>query len=121
MTLDDSVRQSWLVAGGTIQSFEKFGSGVLQETPVKITKTLTPEKPQIIARPSPVAQVVKRVTPGQPQVRASPNVIVTEQKVLRRADDGTIQEKIVISPKALVPSLMIFYFLLNLSFSIELA
>jgi hypothetical protein len=23
MTLDESIRQSWLVAGGTIQSFEK--------------------------------------------------------------------------------------------------
>lgn len=100
MSLDESVRQSWLVAGGTIQSFEKFGSGVLQETPVKITKTLTPEKPQIITRPSPVAQVVKRVTPAiQPQVRTAPNIIVTEQKVIRRADDGTLQEKIVISPK----------------------
>jgi hypothetical protein len=68
---------------------------------VKITKTLTPEKPQIMARPSPsVAQVVKRVTPAaQVQVRGSPNVIVTEQKVIRRADDGTLHEKIVISPK----------------------
>lgn len=66
---------------------------------MKITKTLTPEKPQIIARPSPMAQVVKRVAPAQPQVRSSPNVIVTEQKVIRRADDGTLQEKIVISPK----------------------
>lgn len=72
----------------------------MQETPVKITKTLTPEKP-LNARPSPVGQVVKRVLPAAAStpVRASPNVIVTEQKVIRRADDGTIQEKIVISPK----------------------
>jgi hypothetical protein len=99
MSLDESVRQSWLVAGGTIQSFEKFGNGILQETPVKITKTLTPEKPPT-ARPSPAGQVVKRVLPstGAP-VRSSPNVIVTEQKVIRRADDGSLQEKIVISPK----------------------
>lgn len=55
----------------------------------------------MIARPSQVAQVVKRVAPQQtqPQVRQSPNVIVTEQKVIRRADDGTLHEKIVISPK----------------------
>jgi hypothetical protein len=100
MSLDESVRQSWLVAGGTIQSFEKFGNGILQETPVKITKTLTPEKP-LTARPSPAGQVVKRVLPSTTtaQVRSSPNVIVTEQKVIRRADDGSLQEKIVISPK----------------------
>lgn len=78
----------------------QFGNGTLQETPVKITKTLTPEKPQIVARSSQVAQVVKRVAPATQQVaRSSPNVIVTEQKVIRRADDGTLHEKIVISPK----------------------
>ncbi|CAG9807339.1 unnamed protein product [Chironomus riparius] len=100
MSLDESIRQSWLVAGGTIQSFEKFGNGTLQETPVKITKTLTPEKPLMNARPSPVSQVVKRVLPAAiTPVRSSPNVIVTEQKVIRRADDGSVQEKIVISPK----------------------
>lgn len=80
----------------------QFGNGTLQETPVKITKTLTPEKPINAARPSPVGQVVKRVLPASvatPPIRSSPNVIVTEQKVIRRADDGSIQEKIVISPK----------------------
>lgn len=53
------------------------------------------------ARPSPVSQVVKRVVPASvnTQVRSSPNIIVTEQKVIRRADDGTTQEKIVITPK----------------------
>ena len=29
MTLDESIRQSWLVAGGTIQSFEKVISLIL--------------------------------------------------------------------------------------------
>jgi hypothetical protein len=71
----------------------QFGNGVLQETPVKITKTLTPEKPNI-SRPSPIGQVVKRVIPA-----ARPNVVVTEQRVIRRADDGSTQEKIVISPR----------------------
>lgn len=63
---------------------------------------MTPEKPTIVARPSPIAQVVKRVTPmvqTTPQARPSPNVIVTEQKVIRRADESSHQEKIVISPK----------------------
>jgi hypothetical protein len=59
---------------------------------VKITKTLTPEKP--MSRPSPVGQVVKRVIPA-----SRPNIMITEQRVIRRADDGSVQEKIVISPK----------------------
>jgi len=29
MTLDESIRQSWLVAGGTIQSFEKVRTNFL--------------------------------------------------------------------------------------------
>ncbi|KAG5670108.1 hypothetical protein PVAND_000391 [Polypedilum vanderplanki] len=104
LSLDESIRHSWLVAGGTIQSFEKFGNGILQETPVKITKTLTPEKPLTTAvRPSPTGgQLVRKVLPAavSTPVRSNSNVIVTEQKVIRRADDGSIQEKIVISPKA---------------------
>jgi hypothetical protein len=72
---------------------------------VKITKTLTPEKPTITRQP-PTSQVVKRVLPASVNtstpirsVNSSPNVIVTEQKIIRRGDDGTMTEKIVISPK----------------------
>lgn len=61
---------------------------------------MSPEKPTVVPRANTTAQVVKRVLPsGQNQNRSSPNVIVTEQKVIRRADDGTISEKIVISPQ----------------------
>jgi hypothetical protein len=42
----------------------------------------------------PVGQVVKRVIPAG---GARPNII--EQRVIRRAEDGTMQEKIIISPK----------------------
>jgi hypothetical protein len=38
--LDESVRETWIVAGKTIQSFVKMGQGSLQEMPVKITKTV---------------------------------------------------------------------------------
>lgn len=38
--LEDSVRDTWVVAGKTIQSFGKTGSGSLHEMPVKITKTI---------------------------------------------------------------------------------
>lgn len=46
-------------------------------------------------RPTPIGQVVKRVVP-----QSGMNVMITEQRVIRRADDGTLQEKIVISPKS---------------------
>lgn len=36
--LDEDVRETWVVAGETIQSFAKMGQGQLQEMPVKITK-----------------------------------------------------------------------------------
>ncbi|XP_053680781.1 mucin-19 [Anopheles nili] len=38
--LEESVRDTWIVAGKTIQSFSKTGAGNLQEMPVKITKTI---------------------------------------------------------------------------------
>ncbi|XP_041783577.1 mucin-22 isoform X4 [Anopheles merus] len=38
--LEESVRDTWIVAGKTIQSFSKTGAGSLQEMPVKITKTI---------------------------------------------------------------------------------
>ncbi|XP_063695546.1 uncharacterized protein LOC134826959 [Culicoides brevitarsis] len=36
--LEDEIRETWIVAGETIQSFAKMGQGQLQETPVKVTK-----------------------------------------------------------------------------------
>ncbi|XP_017042213.1 myb-like protein Q [Drosophila ficusphila] len=38
--LDDSVREPWIVAGKTIQSFGKIAHGQLQDMPVRITKTV---------------------------------------------------------------------------------
>lgn len=38
--MDDSIRETWIVAGKTIQSFAKVSQGGLQEMPVKITKTV---------------------------------------------------------------------------------
>ncbi|EDW79469.1 uncharacterized protein Dwil_GK20495 [Drosophila willistoni] len=38
--LEDSVREPWIVAGKTIQSFGKIGHGQLQDMPVRITKTV---------------------------------------------------------------------------------
>ncbi|KAL7732163.1 hypothetical protein ACLKA6_010289 [Drosophila palustris] len=38
--LEESVREPWIVAGRTIQSFGKIGHGQLQDMPVRITKTV---------------------------------------------------------------------------------
>ncbi|XP_061393562.1 myb-like protein Q [Musca vetustissima] len=38
--MDESLRETWIVAGKTIQSFAKVSQGNLQEMPVKITKTV---------------------------------------------------------------------------------
>ncbi|KAH8236136.1 hypothetical protein KR032_008795 [Drosophila birchii] len=38
--LDESVREPWIVAGKTIQSFGKIAHGQLQDMPVRITKTV---------------------------------------------------------------------------------
>lgn len=40
LKLDETVRETWVVASRTIQSFAKFATGILEEMPVKITKTV---------------------------------------------------------------------------------
>lgn len=53
--LEESVRETWIVAGRTIQSFARMGQGNLQEMPVKITKTIIESGPEEKkATPSPV-------------------------------------------------------------------
>uniref|UniRef100_A0A336M7T0 CSON006104 protein n=1 Tax=Culicoides sonorensis TaxID=179676 RepID=A0A336M7T0_CULSO len=41
--LDEDVRETWIVAGETIQSFAKTGQAQLQELPVKVTKHVLPD------------------------------------------------------------------------------
>lgn len=38
--MEESVRETWVVAGKTIQAFNKAGKGALNKIPVKITKTI---------------------------------------------------------------------------------
>lgn len=38
--MEETLRETWIVAGRTIQSFAKVSQGNLQEMPVKITKTV---------------------------------------------------------------------------------
>lgn len=90
--LEDSIRDTWLVAGRTIQSFAKFGSGTLQEMPVKITKTVSPEKRVLTPQP----QQVKRIIP----MTNRPTAVVSDNRVVRKADDVIrSQEKVVLQQK----------------------
>lgn len=54
LKLDETVRETWVVASRTIQSFAKIASGILEEMPVKITKTVVdlPKTSPVVATPS---------------------------------------------------------------------
>ncbi|KAL5291425.1 Chro family protein [Megaselia abdita] len=87
--LDPSLRETWVVAGTTIQSFNKLGSGTLQEMPVKITKTVV-DSPKPIERPVPplvkpqvaIAPKVAEVKKDPQPIRAiQPTLVPISQKV----------------------------------------
>ncbi|CAD7081453.1 unnamed protein product [Hermetia illucens] len=56
--MEDSVRETWIVAGKTIQSFAKMGQGNLQEMPVKITKTVVDNTPRAVSTPKPGPRII---------------------------------------------------------------
>lgn len=72
--LEPSLRETWVVAGTTIQSFNKLGSGTLQEMPVKITKTVV-DSPK---NEKPIAPAVK------PQVAIAPKVSEIRKEPIRQ-------------------------------------
>lgn len=79
--LEESVRETWIVAGRTIQSFARMGQGNLQEMPVKITKTIIEsgpeEKKPINAIASPPAQP-NRFTPNRkPEIKVGSSPVAT--------------------------------------------
>ncbi|XP_055692809.1 uncharacterized protein LOC129795493 isoform X2 [Lutzomyia longipalpis] len=51
--LDESVRETWIVAGKTIQSFARLGQGQVQEMPVKVVKQIV-DSPKSDSTPPPV-------------------------------------------------------------------
>lgn len=62
MKLDDAIKETWVVAGRTIQSFGKIGQGNLQETPVRITKTVVGNSPDALRG----RQIVNNRVVGKP-------------------------------------------------------
>lgn len=85
--LEESVRETWIVAGRTIQSFARMGQGNLQEMPVKITKTIIEsgpdeKKPMINAITSPPVQQNRFIPNRKPDIKTpSPLTTSTVSKV----------------------------------------
>ncbi|XP_050080111.1 mucin-19 [Anopheles maculipalpis] len=98
--LEESVRDTWIVAGKTIQSFSKTGAGSLQEMPVKITKTIL--EPQNEAQDKANAQnrftpAVRKMGDGKPATTpvgdAKNRIVVGAQAGIAKKTDGTTSVK----------------------------
>lgn len=75
MKLDEAIKETWVVAGRTIQSFAKIGQGNLQEMPVKITKTVVGNSPDPLRNKQIVSNRVvnKPLPPSAKELDASFN------------------------------------------------
>lgn len=73
MKLDEAIKETWVVAGRTIQSFAKIGQGSLQEMPVKITKTVVDSSEQMRGRQLVTNRVVNKTPMSQKDLDASFN------------------------------------------------
>lgn len=97
--LDSSLRETWVVAGTTIQSFNKLGSGTLQEMPVKITKT-------VIDSPKNAERVIAPAV--KPQIAIAPKVAETRKEPIRQiqpqAAPVLVPQKVSITTSTPLPS-----------------
>lgn len=74
MKLDEAIKETWVVAGRTIQSFAKIGHGSLQEMPVKITKTVVDNSVDTVrGRQLVTNRVVNKTPMSQKELDASFN------------------------------------------------
>lgn len=73
MKLDEAIKETWVVAGRTIQSFAKIGQGSLQEMPVKITKTVVDNTEPARGRQLVTNRVVNKTPMSQKELDASFN------------------------------------------------
>ncbi|XP_053657859.1 serine-rich adhesin for platelets [Anopheles marshallii] len=91
--LEESVRDTWIVAGKTIQSFSKTGSGSLQEMPVKITKTILEPQPEAQDK----SNVPNRFTPavrkvGDTKPNTPGNTVDTKNRIVVGAQMGAVKK-----------------------------
>lgn len=71
--LDEAIKETWIVAGRTIQSFARIGQGSLQEMPVKITKTVVDNSSEPIAH---------KQLPQKPLVKSNSDLIKRESTII---------------------------------------
>uniref|UniRef100_A0A182RY38 Chromo domain-containing protein n=1 Tax=Anopheles funestus TaxID=62324 RepID=A0A182RY38_ANOFN len=89
--LEESVRDTWIVAGKTIQSFSKTGAGSLQEMPVKITKTiLEPQAEDKTNVPNRFAPTVRKLADGKPNTPG--NTVDTKNRIVVGAQMGVVKK-----------------------------
>ncbi|XP_037939830.1 uncharacterized protein LOC119672771 [Teleopsis dalmanni] len=70
--MEENIRETWIVAGKTIQSFSKVGQGSLHEMPVKITKTVVNNTDSSPGR-KPLNQTKPQVTNIKPPAKVGAN------------------------------------------------
>lgn len=95
LTLDEAIRETWVVAGRTIQSFARMGQGNLHEMPVKITKTV------VDAGPVPETKTYK---PAEPKVNMIGRQYVKAETKPEADTTPKIMKKVVRSPLAKLPA-----------------
>ncbi|XP_037042637.1 uncharacterized protein LOC119078987 [Bradysia coprophila] len=94
LTLDEAIRETWVVAGRTIQSFARMGQGNLHEMPVKITKTV------VDAGPVPETKTYK---PAEPKVNLVGRQYIKAEVKPEPEAAPKIMKKVVRSPLAKLP------------------
>ncbi|XP_055598395.1 uncharacterized protein LOC129747974 [Uranotaenia lowii] len=103
--LEESVRETWIVAGRTIQSFARMGQGSLQEMPVKITKTIIesgPDDKKQATGTSPSTQQNRYFPPRKPEIKtnASPGALPAKVDETKKSPIVTQVKK----PEPVVPN-----------------
>lgn len=98
--LDDAIKETWIVAGRTIQSFSRIGLGQLQEMPVKITKTVVDNATNSGQKPRPPPQQVTR--PGQRDLDSAFNALkqAETKKIINRSPQHKLPINAVARPVA---------------------
>lgn len=94
--LDDAIKETWIVAGRTIQSFSRIGLGQLQEMPVKITKTVVDNANNSGQKPRPILQ--QGVRTGQRDLDNAFNAL--KQTETKKIINRSPQQKLPINTTA---------------------
>lgn len=98
--LDEAHKETWIVAGRTIQTFAQTGQGQLTPTQVKITKTVADYTPINANRPRQVPQARAGITAVAANARLSQRDLDQQFNALKQADAKKVINR---SPQAKLP------------------